>query len=276
MIPEAQWDKALDKALKSKKIILLGEVDSGKSTFAKYLIKNIVPSTSVCFIDSDVGQSTIGIPTTIAIKVFDRPYDFNKEEVLIDFDKIYFFGATTPTLSLDDFIEQFYRAVKFSQSLESTVLVDTTGLVAGDVGKNLKLSKIKIFEPDLVIIFEKKDEMRHIISEIKSEIFIFKPSSNIKPRNLALRAEYRKKKFLKYFKNSESFMLEKRLLKTETKEDIEGRIIGLYNNEECLAVGIIEELGKDGILFSAPISDLKKINRIKVGYLNLKKEGVLN
>lgn len=278
MIPEPQWDKVLQKALEKKKIIILGEVDSGKSTFAKFLIKNLVKYCPVCFIDSDVGQSTISIPTTLAVKVFDENYNFAKEdEILIDFDKLFFFGATTPTVDLEEFIKEFSKAVEFSKSLNCKVLVDTTGLISGEVGKHLKLRKIKTLEPDLVIIFEKKDEMRHIVNEIENETLVIKPSLNVKPRNPLLRAEYRKKKFSEYFKNSDSFMIERKLIKTEIKGKIEGRPIGLYKNEDCLALGIVEELSKDSLLFFAPSwIDLMQINKIKIGYVDLSKEGVLS
>ncbi|GAG69828.1 unnamed protein product, partial [marine sediment metagenome] len=51
-------------------IFLLGQTDTGKTTFAKELIKRYLEKNKkVAFIDSDVGQSTIGPPTTIGLKL---------------------------------------------------------------------------------------------------------------------------------------------------------------------------------------------------------------
>ncbi|MGC8937553.1 MAG: Clp1/GlmU family protein, partial [Thermodesulfovibrio sp.] len=155
--------------------------------------------------------------------------------------------------------------------LNTTTLIDTTGLISAEQGKQLKLRKIEIFKPDLVIAFNKNGEIDHIINEIKSKVITLKPSSRIIPRNSAQRASYRLSKFKKYFEKLESFALEKRLLKKQQiTENLEGTILGIFNSEDCIALGILEEVTKENVIFSSPPIDLKNVTHLKIGFVNLK------
>lgn len=273
MIPEPDWSKVFEKARLCKRIIILGEVDTGKSTFARYLITSMLnEQKNVCFIDSDIGQSSIALPTTIAVKLYSETASLNTDEIVIDFDRIYFVGFTTPSICPELFIQEFTEAVKFAEKLDVITLVDTTGLIAGEMGKNLKLKKISIFNPDLIIAFNRKGELNHIISEITSETIILTPSKNITPRNPMKRAEYRMKKFKKYFKNAETVAVERKLLKGSLPSIPQGTILGIFKDEECIAVGVIEDMDKENVIFFCPPLDIKAISKLKIGHLNLKRE----
>ncbi|MEN2994650.1 MAG: polynucleotide 5'-hydroxyl-kinase [Thermodesulfovibrio sp.] len=271
LIPEVEWYDVLEKAKSSKRIIIIGEVDTGKSSFAKYLIKNLIQKEPVCFIDSDIGQSSIGLPTTIALKIYkEKNIEENQsDEVTIDFDKIFFVGFTTPSISPEIFLSEFTKASEFAQSLNIKTVVDTTGFVSGEMAKRIKLEKISILKPDLVIAFERKRELDHILTEIKTETIILKPSRNITPRNPIKRAEYRMKKFKKYFKNAESYAISKKFLHENLSGNIEGSLVGIFQ-EECSALGVIESFDRENLFFLSPSIDIKAVRKIKLGKLNLK------
>lgn len=67
-IPQA-WDELeLDKLAGS--IILVGGTDTGKSTLARWMVKGLVETgRTVGWIDGDIGQSTLGMPTTMNLFV---------------------------------------------------------------------------------------------------------------------------------------------------------------------------------------------------------------
>ena len=69
---EPDWEVLLHKLLQNKgTALIIGATDSGKSTLAKYLVQKLVSQNiNVCLIDSDVGQSSLGLPGTICMKVF--------------------------------------------------------------------------------------------------------------------------------------------------------------------------------------------------------------
>lgn len=272
-MPETYWDKVLEKAKVHEKIIILGEVDTGKSTFAKYLIKNFLGEQKpTCFIDSDIGQSSIGLPTTISLKIYNESTLPKNEydDVIIDFDSLYFVGFTTPSISPEIFLSEFAKAVEFSKSLNIKTVVDTTGFVSGELAKKIKLEKISILQPDLVIAFERKDELSHILSEIKTETTILTPSKNITPRSPLVRAEYRMKKFKKYFTNKDSYAVSKKLIQGVLSGNPEGTIIGLFQDEKCLALGVIEDIDRENVVFSSPPVDIRAVKKLKIGKVNVK------
>jgi len=51
-------------------VALIGGLDSGKTTLAKELLKTAISrGRSGAFVDADVGQKTVGPPTTIGLKL---------------------------------------------------------------------------------------------------------------------------------------------------------------------------------------------------------------
>jgi len=70
--PEPEWEGLLRGLLTLKgTAIILGATDSGKSTLARYLIQGLITeNVKVSLVDSDVGQSSLGLPGTISMKAF--------------------------------------------------------------------------------------------------------------------------------------------------------------------------------------------------------------
>ncbi|NLE76162.1 MAG: hypothetical protein GX605_05350 [Chloroflexi bacterium] len=61
----AEW-LSLDPASLGRRIMVLGASDSGKSTFAGYLFQRVqADGRDAAFLDADLGQSTVGLPTTV-------------------------------------------------------------------------------------------------------------------------------------------------------------------------------------------------------------------
>ena len=88
------WVETAEK-IKDKKIIFtIGGVDSGKTTFitflANYFLKNNV-KTAV--LDSDIGQSDIGPPTTIGWGIVENYIEKMSD---IKCKNFYFIGSITP------------------------------------------------------------------------------------------------------------------------------------------------------------------------------------
>ncbi len=158
----ANWSEiknSLLKALKQNrtvplKIMVLG-ISSGKTTFIKYLANNFLKEgLKGAYLDSDLGQQTIYIPTTINIGSI-KDYIVSSEN--INSEKTVFIGATFPKgdykfiVSLlcrrliDDYITK-NKAVDF-------ILIDTDGWIKTEAGILYKNFFIKNVDPDILIIF---------------------------------------------------------------------------------------------------------------------------
>lgn len=136
------------------KIMVLG-ISSGKTTFIKYLANNFLQEgLKGGYLDSDLGQQTIYIPTTINIGSIN---DFIISSENITSEKTVFIGATFPKGSykfivslscrrlLDDFLTK-NKDINF-------VLIDTDGWIKTEAGILYKTFFIKSVDPDILIIF---------------------------------------------------------------------------------------------------------------------------
>jgi len=188
-----------DIILTDHRVMVLGRVDTGKSTFCRQLAFYAQEKgLKVAIVDSDVGQSWIGPPTTVGMKVFaDDP-----SEALFP-DAFYFVGSVTPERHLLQTAVGVKRMVEKAESDDADlIIVDTTGLVDRPVGRALKQSKFDLIKPDHVVCFQRDSELEILIKgfEIGScHIHRLEPSRYAKKKSQAFRGRYRNNQFSKYF-----------------------------------------------------------------------------
>lgn len=198
-----EWEQIADRIKQDTKLcIVLGKTDSGKSTLCKYLIRTWAASgIRVGYIDSDIGQSTLGPPTTVGLKIFNTPPDQND---YTNPSYIHFVGTTSP----EGFLLQTLHAVKMvvdksrRQGAQIT-LVDTTGFIDGPVARILKLHKIEMLRPQWILALQAKDEMEHLLKGYEKmgwQVIRLVCSKHVVTRSQAERQRYRSEKYKAYFK----------------------------------------------------------------------------
>lgn len=270
--PEPEWEELI-KNLKQQKgtALLIGATDSGKSTLAKYLVEKLLKENKkISIVDADVGQSTLGLPGTITMKVF-----INEEDIKnLNFDKMFFVGSINPAKKITEMIEGSKKMVNLCRRRSEFIIVDTTGLISGEIGRTLKIGKIRAIRPEYIVAIQRDNELEHIINNIE-DVFIYriKASRLAKFRGKEARSYYRKKKFLDYFDEREisEFLLNYNDVKFfyNNKQIImregdfkKGTIIGLNHNDETIGLGEIIEIGDKEVFFKSPLRLLKGINRV--------------
>ncbi|MBU1487501.1 hypothetical protein KKH56_05580, partial [bacterium] len=72
IIAEPEWETILHVLGENKGItVLLGASDTGKTCLARYLVKGLLQKNiKTSLVDSDIGQSTLGVPGAIGMKAF--------------------------------------------------------------------------------------------------------------------------------------------------------------------------------------------------------------
>lgn len=179
-------------------VMVIGRVDTGKSTFCRHLASvAIARGIKVGIVDADVGQSWIGPPTTVGMKIFTRA----PAPVLFP-DSFYFVGSVSPERHLLQTTVGVKKMVEAAISSDAElVIVDTTGLVDGPIGRALKSSKIDLVKPDHIVCFQRASELETLIKGVEANCRIHRleTSRNVKKRSQNSRRTYRQEQFRKYF-----------------------------------------------------------------------------
>jgi polynucleotide 5'-hydroxyl-kinase GRC3/NOL9 len=253
-----EWLVLADLIEKEKGTILfLGAADTGKTTLAKFLIFNLCKrGLKVALVDADIGQSFLGPPTTIGFAVFKSDPNW---EIVLSPPEIFFVGATTPEGYFPIHLKGTKRmADKAHSSGADVIIVDTTGFILGEAGKELKRRKIDLLSSKFLIALQKSTEIEPLL-ELYRENSLYKIhrlplSGQVRTRSMEERRDYRMNKFRDYFKHAAIRELSVEQLRIEGEVldpngdtlpldwalRINGLLVGLKDrNDETLALGLI-------------------------------------
>ena len=159
----SSWDNLVKRIVreKARTILVLGEVDTGKSFFATYLANKLLEQgVKPAVLDGDPGQSDVGIPGTLGLAALKKQVVFLTEASI---SAIYFVGSHSPGLHFLPTIVGIKRLVEAGLKKANTVIINTTGWVQSDGGRALKRAKIEILYPEIIVLLQRTDELEHLI-----------------------------------------------------------------------------------------------------------------
>lgn len=190
---------------KARIVMVIGRVDTGKSHFCRQLaLSGLEKGLKVAIVDSDPGQSWIGPPSTVGVKLIQ---DYPHPTVFPD--SLYFIGSLSPERHLLQSVVGTKKMVEKAQSLGADlIIIDTSGLVDGKIGRSLKLSKIEATRPDHLVCFQRYGELETLIrgvEQVLCKVHRLVPSRFVERKDHRFRCLYRNKQFGEYFSN---FILE--------------------------------------------------------------------
>jgi polynucleotide 5'-hydroxyl-kinase GRC3/NOL9 len=164
------WPGALERAAASRVAVVLGDVDSGKTTLVASLAAALVArGRSVAVVDADLGQSEVGPPATVGLGRVRGSNRADAAPTLADAEllALHWVGSFSPT-GLETLLwEGARRLADRGRRLGfDHVLVDTCGLVRGERGHALKGRLIADVAPDLVIALRHGDECARILDDL--------------------------------------------------------------------------------------------------------------
>jgi polynucleotide 5'-hydroxyl-kinase GRC3/NOL9 len=156
------WEPGVAAAAAARVALVIGETDAGKTSFTTFLAATLLDrGHSVAVVDADLGQSDIGPPTTVGLGRLRQPVErLGDAEVL----GLYFVGSTSPQGHvLPTVLGTRLLTEKALRLGFDRVIVDTSGLVQGELGRLLKQHKIDFVDPDVVLCLQKSAECEHIL-----------------------------------------------------------------------------------------------------------------
>jgi len=204
-IPES-WDLSFEKLAKiqTKPVtaMVLGTVDSGKTSFCTYLINRLLyEKQKIAILDGDLGQSDIGPPCTLAYTFITKPVTdlFNLQA-----KNAFFVGVTSPSVATNKVI-QGLTALKEEVLFENPdfIILNTDGWIEGEEALNYKLKLVEEINPHIVFAIQQENEVLPLLSAVeKFKPVVVESPSAIKQRSREKRKSLRELGYAKYLRNA--------------------------------------------------------------------------
>jgi len=285
-----EWFGLLDVLEEEKGLaILLGATDTGKSTLAKFLISHLCQQgLKVGLVDADIGQSFLGPPATIGFSVFRSHPDW---EVILSAPEIFFVGSTTPEGHFPIHLKGVKRMVdKASSYGPDVILVDTTGFVLGEAGRELKRRKIDLVRPRFILALQKNEELEPILGQYQGglsyKIYRLPLSEQSRAKSIEERRTNRTNKFRDYFKYStvqelpiEGVQIEGEVLDPDGAPlpldwalRMNSLLVGLKDeNGDTMALGLIKNYSEERKVLRVftPLREIQRVKTVQLSSLRL-------
>jgi polynucleotide 5'-hydroxyl-kinase GRC3/NOL9 len=267
-----QW-QAIEIDKLSGTVMVMGSSDSGKSTFVQWLVNSLCRHHErIGWLDGDIGQTTLGIPTTMNLAILDKP-----SERLPQPEATFFVGNTSPR---DHMLPTLIGLLRLRDRAVSggatTVIIDTTGFITRQSGgRYLKHWKIKVLRPGTLFALQRGDEMEHVLRPLKKDsshhLYVLPVAETVRSRSSERRASHRRTLFRRYFQSATRQIIHYSDLPVYWA-DTAGRfsLIALQDREGyCLALGILLKK-REGIMeIVTPLSDLGMVESLCIGSLHI-------
>ena len=276
MPPPSDWwaapDAALAAVLEAHVTVVIGASDAGKTTLVAALASELASrGAPVGVVDSDVGQSEIGPPTTVGLGRVSARIARLAEAELIAFQ---FVGVSSPARDIRGVVEATRRMVDRARAEAfERVLIDTSGLVLGWPGHRLKGEKIEAVAPDLVLVLERADECAPIVERYAgaSRPRVLRLPARGRPgsRSQIARRRHRLAALEAYLRGARSVDVDRSTVEPPRGlpwAEIAGGLCGLDDADgDTIALGLVAEIGDDVVRVLAPLSRDARVTRVRVG-----------
>jgi polynucleotide 5'-hydroxyl-kinase GRC3/NOL9 len=251
--------------------VLIGGMDSGKSTLARRIAAaGVAEGLTVGVLDADVGQSTIGPPTTVGLRLARTEADLAPES-LREADELAFVGSISPQGHLLPLVTGARLLLDRAKDLGAElVVVDTTGQVSGVYAQLLKFHKVGILQPDLVIGIARGEELEPVLGVIRrfyaTEIVTLGIHPNVVPTSVEKRAQNREDSMRTYFTEPLQRWRVKPTVFVPALPDLfdistlDRIVVGLSDGKgSCMGIGYLEYLQEDqGLRLVSPVAEAPK------------------
>jgi len=198
--------------------MVLGGVDSGKTSFCTYLInKALQENGKVAILDGDLGQSDIGPPCTVAYAFITKPITdlFNLQA-----KNAFFVGDTSPSGATSKVIEGLASLKKeISTSSPEFVVINTDGWIEGECAVNYKVQLAGELDPDVIFCIQQEEELTPLFNALEKfkKVAVESPLA-IRQRDTEKRRNLRELGYIKYLRNTKVQSLSLSWLKVEGNE----------------------------------------------------------
>jgi len=229
--------------------MLIGAIDTGKTTMARRIVEAaLAAGRTVGYVDADIGNSSIGPPTCVSLKVVRNRSDLATIDIP---DALHFVGGiSAERLVLQQVIATAAMVEQARQSAD-TVVIDTTGVISGVGGETLKYHKMELCRPEAVVALQRGGELEPVIGMLRrffgARVITVPIEPDVQPSSPDDRAGRRSAKFEQAFARP----LEKWRVKPTVfaptlptgldPSRLDGLLVGIHDSEgRCQGLGRLE------------------------------------
>ena len=268
-----EWER-LNPPTMTGTVVVIGQSDSGKTTLVRWLVGELCKHHDrVAWLDGDIGQSTLGVPTTMNLAFLSAP----PGDALPRPEAAFFVGATSPRGHMLPTVVGVYRLHELARRRGARVIVvDTTGLVADHQGGGaLKLWKIALLRPRTVIALQRHGELVHILTPLIREpsvrVRILPVSPQVNRKAVGQRIERRRRRFRAYFAEAGEQEVEfTRLAVYDLERAAPQRLLAFQDRDGfALGLGVITSMSTRVMTVRTPLTDLSKVTSLRIGSVRL-------
>lgn len=190
-------------------VMLVGPTDSGKTTVSLSLARRCAAAgLKVAVVDGDVGQSNIGPPGAVSVSLIDREISCFEE---VPLTMLHFVGSHSPEPLIPEVLLGTKEAVDYALKAGSeVVIVDTSGLVLGSLGRRLKLAKLQLVRPRYLLVLERRPGLARVFQPVCDVIgteLVSLCVKDVQRKSMEERRRARETRFGQYFADAGAFDL---------------------------------------------------------------------
>ena len=254
--------------------MVIGASDTGKSTLARYLFQELCRSgLKVAYLDGDVGQSTLGLPTTMSVALSSKPGDerFSPHGPQV----AYFVGSTTPRGHMLPVVVGAHRLQQKALAWGAeVVVVDTTGLVdPAEGGQALKQWKIELLAPSMVIGLQRGRELEPILwplrREARLQVVEWRVSPHVVERGREARIARRQARLADYFQRARQCVVSLCQIAVYELERLAAGALVAFQDAEgmALGLGVVEQADRleKTLIVRTPLPGLEGVASLRFG-----------
>lgn len=292
------WKAAAEVIVRDAGIVMvMGGVDSGKSTLSRYLIYRLTSlNRLVAMVDCDVGQTHLGPPTTIGMMLYHNPWE-RFDNIRPDYMR--FIGSTSPIRHLVEVVVSTRRLVdKALEMGAEVILVNTDGLIMGIPGTRLKMNQVDLLRPKYILALQESSEIEHLLTFIERQdttsIMRLRTSEKAVKKSPETRRTFREERYREYFRGAKNTKIPlsgvtfwgyefgdcKDLMTDETEctAKLRNLVLGLGDTENyTLALGIFQDFDAKEwclrILTPLTSQDLGGVRHVRLGDIRIDSNG---
>jgi len=203
---ELDWESGVRRLARQEGTVLLfGAADVGKTTLTLAAANAaLLAGRRPAILDTDLGQGEVGPPGTIGVVRLEEPVASTTD---LSPRAMAFVGANAPPGHLLSLVQGTRRLVAHARERsDDVVYVDTSSFTQGRLAEKLKLAKLAVLDPALVVFVRRRAELGRLAALVagstRAPIITIRSAPKVRTKSPVYRRLQRANRMRKHFEGA--------------------------------------------------------------------------